>query len=338
VSALPPLSRWPAVSVVVPARDCAETLEAAVQSALDQEFDGSIEVVLAVGPSGDETEEIARRISHDHPRIRYRANLDGSTPAALNLASATARGDVLVRLDAHAELPPGYVARALEVLRETGAGNVGGMQVPVGAEGVGEAIAAAMRSPLGSGGARYRVGGPPGDVDTVYLGNFRREALDAVGGFDESLVRNQDYELNHRLREAGLRVYFDPDLKVRYRPRESLGDLARQYFGYGAWKRHVARLHPSSVQPRQMLPPVFVLSVLASSLLAVVGPVWPLAGILVVYLAALVGGSVAVAGAKRVGLVPLIVAALATMHVSWGVGFLVGRRRAVPATSGTDDA
>jgi succinoglycan biosynthesis protein ExoA len=327
---LPPLSRWPAVSVFIPARDCADTLEAAVQSALTQRFDGSIEVVIAAAPSEDGTEELAGRLSHDHPRIRYRPNPVGTTPAGLNAAIATARGDVLVRLDAHAQLPTGYIQRAVELLRETGSGNVGGMQVATGETAFGRAVALAMASPLGSGGARYRVGGDPGDVETVYLGVFRREALEAVGGFDESLIRNQDYELNHRLRVAGFRVYFHPDLRVAYQPRQTLAALWSQYLDYGAWKRHVAALHPGSLRPRQLLPPVAVVGL--AGLVAAAGASgvwWPLGIAVAVYLVALVVGALAAAARRGepVRLVPLVVVALTAMHLAWGLGFLVGRRR-----------
>jgi succinoglycan biosynthesis protein ExoA len=337
---LPPLSRWPAVSVVIPARDSAGTLERAVDSALAQRFDGSIEVVVAAAPSDDRTEEVAMRLTHDRDRVRYLPNLDGSTPAGLNVAIGAARGDVIVRLDAHAQLPPGYIATALDVLRETGAGNVGGMQVPVGEGAVEEAVAVAMRSTFGSGGARYRVGGEAGDVETVYLGVFRSEALEVVGGFDESLARNQDYEMNHRLREAGFRVYFDPALRVRYRPRGSLKELWQQYFDYGAWKRLVLRMHPGSLQVRQLAPPALavglVLALLGSLLLR--SPL-PLLGLLVVYLVALTAGAASAAREEvevpdeagspdRPGwsAVPLVVLALATMHLAWGAGFLIGRR------------
>lgn len=328
-AALPPLSRWPAVSVIIPAKDCADTLDAAVASALTQRFDGSLDVVVAAAPSDDGTERVAGNLSHDHANVRYVPNLRGTTPTGLNAAARAARGDVIVRLDAHAELPDGYIARALELLRETGAGNVGGMQVPSAEHSFGRAVAAAMTSRLGSGGARYRLGGEPGDVDTVYLGVFRREALERVGGFDERLIRNQDYELNHRLRRAGFRVYFHPDLQVRYQPRHTLSGLWRQYFDYGAWKRHVLRRHPSSVRLRQILPPVFVLSLTGTALLAVLaGIVWPFATLLILYAVALTVAAL-VSGERRRAwyLAPLTAVALMTMHIAWGLGFLVGRRR-----------
>jgi hypothetical protein len=173
------------------------------------------------------------------------------------------------------------------------------------------------------------VGGPPGDVETVYLGTFRREALEAVGGFDETLVRNQDYELNHRLRQAGFRVFFHPDLQVRYQPRATVRGLWRQYFDYGTWKRHVARIHPGSLRLRQVLPPLFLLALAAGGILAATTElVWPVVVLGALYLAALAEAAIVESGrAGQHDLVLLVMVALAVMHLSWGLGFLVGRRR-----------
>lgn len=355
---LPEISRWPAVSVVIPARDCADTLPTAVASARAQRFDGSLEVVVAVAPSADDTAQVARDLAAE-ARIRIEPNPAGTTPAAMNAGIRAARGDVVVRLDAHAELPDGYIARALDILRETGAANVGGMQVPAAEDGFARAVALAMRSPLGSGGARYRVGGPPGDVDTVYLGVFHRDALGEVGGFDERLVRNQDYELNHRLRAAGYRVYFHPDLRVRYQPRTTPRGVWQQYWAYGAWKRHVVIRHPGSLRPRQAGPPLLVLALVLVAILGVTSDSWwPLGVLAGTYLALVLAGAVAasrstpgpaapgrsearpedpgsaapgpgVADQTALGGIryaPAVAAAVVLMHLAWGLGFLVGRR------------
>ncbi len=242
-------------------------------------------------------------------------NPSGSTPVALNLGIAESKGEVVVRCDAQSVLPPDYVARAVATLTRTGAANVGGMQVPVGQTSWEKAIAAAMSSPFGAGDARYRIGGEEGPVETVYLGVFRREALGRAGGFDEGFVRNQDYELNHRLIEMGEVVWFDPGLEVRYRPRGTLGGLARQYFDYGRAKRQFARSHPASLRWRQLAAPLLMLLLLAALIvsvwapLALLLPLGYLVGLLVVGLSSR-------AGAGRVAL------ALATMHLSWGWGFL----------------
>jgi glycosyltransferase involved in cell wall biosynthesis len=245
---------WPTVSVVVPVRNEAPHLERAVTSILAQEYPRAFDVCLAIAPSDDGTESCAAVLSEGEPRVSVVANPAGVTPAGLNAAIAATTGEVVVRVDGHAELCSGYIRRAVETMCRTGAVNVGGMQVPKGETRFEEAVAAATTSWLGTGGARYRVGGVEGPVDTVYLGVFDRATGDAVGWFDESLIRNQDYEFNIRLRAAGGVVWFDPELAVSYRPRGSYQALARQYFEYGRWKVEVVGRHPDSLVARQAIP------------------------------------------------------------------------------------
>jgi hypothetical protein len=206
----------------------------------------------------------------------------------------------------------------VETLLRTGAVNVGGMQVPVGETFWERAIAAAMASPLGAGDARYRTGGKEGPAETAYLGVFDREKLEALGGYDPAFARNQDYELNHRIIESGGIVWFDPELKVRYRPRGSLGDLWSQYFQYGQAKKRFARTHPSSLRWRQLAPPLLVIGLLISTVASFVSP-WALA-VPASYLASLIVGTTTMPRRlhSNIGTVP----ALATMHIAWGLGFL----------------
>ncbi len=325
---LPPLPAEPVVSVVIPVRDGAASLPEAVTSALAQR-PAPAEVVIAVGPSDDGTLEVAHQLAAGHPgAIKVVDNPSGRTAEALNTAIAHARGQVLARVDAGSQLPDGYLARAVEVLGRTRAANVGGVQVPDADHGFAAAVAAAMRSPWGTGGAAYRSGARDGPVDTVYLGVFRREALDAVGGFDPAFVRNQDAELNVRLREAGYTVWLDPELRVRYQPRSTVRGLASQYLQYGRWRRANARAHPGSLQPRQLAPVVLV-----GGLLAAVG--WSLvrrsAAPSVLAGGSYLGGVAAAGGhaAPDARRWPATTLALATMHLSWGVGFLLGPPREV---------
>lgn len=325
---LPPLPAASAVtiSVVIPARNAGSTLAAAVAAALAQQ-PAPDEVVIAVGPSDDDTIEAAGRLSAAHPgRIRVVDNPSGRTPEALNAAITAATGQVIARVDAHCVLPPGYLAAALETLRVSEAGNVGAVQYPVADDGFARAVALAMRSPLGTGGASYRGSGDAGPVDTAYLGVFRRQALEAVGGYDPVFTRNQDAELNLRLARAGYPVWMDPRMVVAYRPRGSVADVARQYLGYGRWRRHTGRTHPGSLRPRQLIPPAAVMAVVAAagvSVLARDGR--PLAVVGGGYLGAVTGGGLAAAPRWRDA--PAVALALATMHASWGVGFLVGPPR-----------
>lgn len=308
---------WPTVSVVVPVRDEAPHLERAVASILAQEYPLAFDVCLAVAPSGDGTEEVAERLASRNPRVTVVANPAGVTPAGLNAAIASTSGSVVVRVDGHAELSPGYIRRAVATMCRTGAVNVGGRQVPQPETPFEEAVALATTSWLGTGGATYRVGGAAGPVDTVYLGVFDRAAGDAVGWFDESLVRNQDYELNIRLRRAGGTVWFDPDLWVGYRPRGTWRALARQYYEYGWWKAEVLRRYPDSLRLRQLAP-----AILPGVLLA--GLVAPRRAVQVP--AAAYVGVVVVAAARLPGRLR-VAAALLTMHLAWASGIWAGAAR-----------
>jgi len=313
------------VSVVLPVHNGARTIGAALRSILDQRYPGTLEVVVADGMSTDGTREIVQAVAAADTRVRLVDNPQRSTPAGLNAAIRASAGPVVVRCDAHAELPPGYVTRAVAMLGQTGADNVGGVQSAEGIGFVQRAIACAMSSRIGVGDSRFHYGGAPGPVDTVYLGTFRREALERAGLFDETLARNQDYELNHRIRSTGGIVYFDPELRVLYRPRTSLQALWRQYWQYGVWKRRVVRRHPRSLRIRQLAAPVFVVGLAGSAVLALT-PVreWALV-VPSTYGALLVGATVVQAVRRRDPAVLLFPMAVAIMHLAWGGGFLFGR-------------
>jgi len=308
----------------MPVLDGAQIVADAVVSALDQDYSGPIEVVIAHGPSRDGTAAVLDRIAAD-PRVTVVPNPTGATAAGLNAAIASSAGPVVVRCDAQARLPRDYVRRAVEILENTGADNVGGVQAAEGESFLERAVAIAQTTPAGVGDARYRTGGGPGPVDTVYLGVFRREALERVGGFDEGQVRNQDYELNWRLRATGGTVYFHPDLRVAYRPRASLRTLWRQYRGYGVWKRVMLRKHPRSLRWRQTAPPLLVLGLLWSVAMAFTP--WPWTALLVpgLYTAVLLAAALLEAARRRDPAALALPVVLPTMHLAWGLGFLAGR-------------
>jgi succinoglycan biosynthesis protein ExoA len=323
---LPPLGADPSVSVVIPALHAADIVGDALRSVLCQEE--VTEVVVATGDP--DTRQAVTAAAAGDDRVRVVDNPGGRTPDALNAAIAASTGQVIARVDAGSVLPPAYVATAVRALAATGAGNVGGAQVPTAERGFARAVAVAMRSPAGAGGATYRVGGDAGPVDTVYLGVFRREALDAVGGYDPRFTRNQDAELNLRLRSRGYAVWFEPSLAVAYRPRGTIRGLASQYLQYGRWRRLTVRTHRGSVAPRQLAAPVLVAGLVGAGIVsAVVGSVLPVGAALAVYLAALIVA--AVVAVPSLGIVPGVVVALAVMHLSWGIGFLLGPPRGAAA-------
>jgi len=242
------------VSVIMPVRNEERHLAEAVANVLSQDYSGQLEIVLAVGPSRDRTEEIARRLAAADPRIIVVANPSGHRPQGLNLALKAARHQVIVRVDGHAMLPPGYIGTAVRTLAETGAVNVGGIMAAEGVTAFQRAVAWAMTSPFGVGPARFHTGGGAGPADTVYLGALLREAVEGAGGYDERFLVAEDWELNHRMREAGGLIWFQPELRVSYRPRASVRALAAQYFGYGRWRRVVARRHEGTINLRYLAP------------------------------------------------------------------------------------
>ncbi|WP_404384275.1 glycosyltransferase family 2 protein [Knoellia locipacati] len=314
----------PPVSVVIPVLNEERHLRDAVGQVLRQSYAGELEVVLALGPSTDRTDEVAADLAASDPRVRTVNNPSGRTPAALNAGIGAARHDVIVRVDGHAEIPDDYVATAVRTLDETGADNVGGLMKAVGRSAFERAVACAMRSRIGVGGGTFHVGGGAGPVDTVYLGAFRRSALERVGGYDERYTRTQDWHLNLRLRQTGGTVWFTPEMEVTYRPRSSVKALARQYFQYGQWRRVVMREHPETANARYLAPPVMVAGTTAATLL---GLVWaPALLVPTAYVAGVLVGGVAISGGEPARARALTPLALATMHWSWGAGFLTSPR------------
>ncbi len=314
----------PSVSVVMPVRNEEHHLAESVGSVLAQDYPGRIEVVLAVAPSHDATAEVAARLAAGDGRVVVVDNPGGRTPEGLNLALARARHPVVARVDGHGALPPDYLSTAVRVLQRTGAANVGGVAVPEGTTPMQRAIAAAMGSPLGMGGARFRVGGQEGEAETVFPGVFRRDWIDRVGGFDPSYDRAQDWELNLRIRKAGGVIWFTPQLQVSYRPRRGLRELASQFYSTGQWRRRLAGRHEGALGVRYLAPPVTVAAVALGTLGSTAYR--PLAVLPLGYAAAVTVGGWWIARDQPPAVRARVPAALATMHLSWGAGFLVGLR------------
>lgn len=314
----------------MPVRNEERHLRAAVERVLDQGYPGDVEVLLAVGPSDDRTRFIADELSAGDARIRVVDNPTGFTPAGLNLAIQAAQYQIIVRVDGHAELSPGYIETAVRLLDETGAANVGGLMDARGRTPFERAVAAAYNSPLGMGGGGFHLADTPaGPADTVFLGVFRRQALLDIGGFDESLHRAQDWELNYRLRKAGHVVWFSPELRAVYRPRSTVKALAQQFYRTGQWRREVIRRHPETASLRYLIPPAAVVGSATGLLGGMLGlvmrvPWLAVLGLLpasyVAYLGYATTAMTGVDAAPRRRL-PLV---LAVMHLGWGLGFLRG--------------
>lgn len=326
----------PGVSLVMPVLDEQEHLAEAVGHALDQDYPGPLEIVLALGPSRDRTDQIAADLTRADPRVSTVPNPTGRTAAGLNAAIAATKHEIVVRIDGHAVIPPDYVRVAVETLEASGADNVGGIMAAEGTTAFERAVAAAMTSRLGVGAASFHVGGQEGEAPTVYLGAFRRSALERVGGYDERFTRAQDWEMNHRIRATGGLVWFTPRMRVAYRPRSTVRRLARQYLEYGRWRRQIVREHPETLSARYLAAPVAVAVVAAGTLAGLVaaagGPRVLRVGWLAPagYAALLAVGTLSAReldGPARARL-PVV---LATMHGAWGAGFLTSPPGLLPA-------
>jgi glycosyltransferase involved in cell wall biosynthesis len=325
---LSPGTALPAVSVVLPVLNEELHLANAVNSILSQDYAGTLEIILALGPSRDKTDQIAEQLAASDSRITLVKNPSGKTAAGLNAAINQSKNPVIVRVDAHAELQRNYISLAVEVMKTSGAVNVGGIMGAEGKSRFEKTVAAAMRSPLGVGASRFHTGGEADYVDTVYLGVFIRSAVIAVGGFDERFIRAQDWELNYRLRQAGGKIFFDPRLHVTYRPRSSVRSLAKQYFEYGRWRRVVSRRHQGTINYRYLAPPFALAGTAISIALALIlNPIFIIpAAIYGIFLtvASLITGN---AISEKL-LLPIV---LFTMQMSWGLGFLTSPKTLAPA-------
>ena len=317
----------PPVSVIMPLLNEERHLRDAVAMILSQDYTGALEVVLALGPSRDRTDDVAEELAAGDPRIRLVPNPSGRTPDGLNAAIGASTGQVIVRVDGHAEIPDDYISVAVAELRRVGADNVGGIMDARGTTDFERAVACAMRSPLGVGSSRFHTGGAAGEADTVYLGVFQRTALERVGGYDPHFSRAQDWEMNHRIRESGGKVWFTPELKVTYRPRGSVRALAMQYFNYGRWRRVVARYHEGTINPRYLAPPTMAAVTTAATVLGFFwAPAWVVPA---TYAAGVTAGGLAITRGESVRTRAFAPIVLATMHWSWGIGFITSPRRLV---------
>ncbi len=316
----------PAVSVIMPVLNEERHLRSSVRHILEQDYPGEIEVVIALGPSTDRTDRIAGELVAEDARVRTVPNPTGRTPAGLNAAINASRHPVVVRVDGHGMLSPGYIATAVRLLDETGAVNVGGVMHAEGENDWERAVAAAMTSRIGVGNAAFHTGGEAGRAETVYLGVFRREVLEQQGGYNEEFIRAQDWELNYRIRQAGGLIWFSPELTVSYRPRPSVRELAKQYRNYGRWRHVVARYHSGSINPRYLAPPAALLAIAAGFVVGGALTPWGY-GVPAGYLAAIALGSVPAGRGLPVGARARIPLALATMHLSWGWGYLTSPRK-----------
>ncbi len=311
------------VTIAMPSFNEEHYIEACIASVKAQDYPAElIEILIADGRSTDRTREILARLAAEDPRIRMIDNPARLQAAGLGLLVKEATGDVIVRMDVHAEYAPDYVRRCVEVLERTGADNVGGAQRARAKTAFQRALCAALQSPLGVGGAKYRSAEAEGFVDTVFLGAFRRRVFETVGLWDPGAITNEDAELNQRILDSGGQIYLSKDIVVHYFPRDSLRTLAKQYFRYGRGRARTL-LKLGRFPTLRPLLPFFLVS--GATGLLLLPPLWPLApAAFATY--ALATGAEAVRVGRELGAraIPTIWAIFPVLHASHGAGFAAG--------------
>jgi glycosyltransferase involved in cell wall biosynthesis len=322
----------PFVSVIIPMRNERQHIERCLASVINQDHPlDRMEILVIDGDSDDGCQQLVLDFTLRHPAapIRLLSNPKRIIPAGLNVGIRAARGDVVVRVDAHTTLAPDYVSACVRCLAHSGADNVGGLMSPRGTTFVGRGIALAITSQFGMGDSKFHYARREQYVDTVYLGAYWRKTFDTIGLYDETLHINEDYELNYRLRKAGGKILLNPAVKSIYTPRSSLSALWRQYFQYGRWKVSMLQKHPTSLRWRQALPPLFVGVFLGSLLLGFLWPPvrWLFALVAGCYLLANLAASTIAARRGGWHYLPLLPVVFAAIHFAWGLGFLAGMAR-----------
>jgi succinoglycan biosynthesis protein ExoA len=321
------MSAWPLVSVLIPMRNEYRFIAHCLDSVLANDYPADrVEVVVIDGMSVDGSREVVRAYCERHSCIRLLSNPKRIQAAALNMGLREARGEIIVRMDAHTRYAPDYIRKCVELLQATGADNVGGVQRATGSDYVSCAIAVATTTPFGIGNAHFRYAKREMWMDTVYLGAWRKTTLEALGGFDEDWAVNEDYESNYRLRKAGGRILLSPEIHCSYYVRPSLKALTTQFFRYGFWGVKTLRTHADSLRWRQLAPPVLVASLLVSIVLL---PFSPMLGVIVpaLYAAAILLATLTTAWRRGWRYLPLLPVIFIMVHMGSGLGFLTGLTR-----------
>ena len=320
----------PRVSVIMPVYNEAEYIKRSLGAVFQQTYPKSLtEIIVADGMSSDNTAEIVRQLAVSQPEVTCRiiANNQRSFTHGFNLGLQVARGDIIVMLGGHTIIPPDFISHSIQLMGASDYACVGGLTESIGESTLSDAISQAMSSSFGVGNVAFRTGSQGKiEVDTVAFGTYRHTVFSKYGSLDEEMIKNQDDELNYRLRAHGERILLDPNIRSKYYNRSTIGSLAKQYFLYGFWKVRVLQKHPKQMQWRQFIPPMFVLVLFASGLLSYFTRWggWLLALVGGTYLLANFGASVVIGIRNRVASSLLLPVAFATLHFSYGIGFVLG--------------
>lgn len=338
------MSNLPTVTVIIPCRNEQRFIGSCLDSILSGDYPPELlEIIVADGMSDDGTREVLQTFANRYtgaPSVRIIDNPQKIVSTGLNRAIEQARGEIIVRMDAHTEYSTDYIRRCVEVLQETGADNVGGAHRTRASGYLQEAITLAFHSPFAVGGARSHDVDYEGPIDSVIYGCWRKKTLLNIGMFDEELVRNQDDELNLRIIRGGGVVYQSAKILSWYQPRASLRALFRQYMQYGYWKVRVIRKHRIPAKWRHLVPGALVLGLLLLGIFSIfLAParIILLLSLTLYFSATLIASLVTCRQPARFKFIPILPVIFSLYHFGYGYGFLRGLvdfmilRRSAPA-------
>lgn len=314
------------VSIIIPCYNEVKYISQCLGSIISNDFPKeNIEILVYDGGSTDGTLEILNEYKEKNPFLKIKDNPKKIQSVAMNLGIKEAVGDIIIRMDAHTIYEKDYISQIVKLLTTTSAVNVGGPQVGIGNSYFTKSVAITVSSPFVAGNAVYRFEkNKERYVDTVYLGAWRKKDLLEIGGFDDSFVLNEDYELNHRLRAKGGKILFSPKIRSEYFVRPSLIKLIKQYIRYGFWKVKTLKKYPNSLALRQLVAPLFILSLVISGVLFLMGYPIFLQGILIAYILAFLFFAFKVLSIKESQYLPMFFILALIIHLSWGIGFWGG--------------
>jgi len=323
------LTEFPKVSIIIPCFNEEKTIGGLLKAIQKQDYPlSSIEIVIADAFSTDETKKKISEFIKSNPSVIVKVvdNAKQTIPSGVNCAAKAAKGEILIRLDAHSEPNQEYVTTCVDLLRKNVAENVGGIwEIQPGEDTcIANAIAKAAAHPLGVGDAKYRISTKAQYVDTVPFGAFYKNTFEKLGRFDETLLANEDYEFNARLISGGGRVWLDPRIRSKYYARKDLKELAKQYWRYGYWKVRMLQRYPTTIRWRQAVPPLFVASILFLGIFSFFNPFTRIIlGVeLGTYLLTVILIGLQTAIKHNNLCFVLMPFAIITMHFSWGGGFI----------------
>ena len=318
------------ISIIIPIRNEAASIEKCLNAVLAQDYpQEQMEIFVVDGMSSDDTRAIVEAVAREHPNIKLLSNPGRIVPTGMNIALRQCRGDLIIRVDGHTIISSDYIKMCLETINRTNADNVGGCMTAKGDSVFGQAVAIATSSYFGIGNSKFHYATEESEVDSVYMGAWKRSVFQKFGFFDEELIRNQDDEFNYRIKKSGGLIILNPTIKSVYTTRSTPKSLWQQYYQYGFWKVRVLQKHPRQMSLRQFVPPCFVLAMLVSAALGIFTP-WGLAVfglVLGFYGLANLTASLMISLKKGLRFMFLLMFAFGIIHISYGTGFLVGLLR-----------